>query len=83
MLENKIQKDWSKLKDMICPIEGCGSRIEHNTVFEKYVCTSYECTFTIPEEKFEKLVNKIYGVIYVRNPIRNEVEDNLSELNNM
>lgn len=72
--------NWELLKNNECP--KCGNTLMEcsNGVQMGYECSTkgYECTFFIGQEKFEEIVNSLY-----RPRIRNEVEDNQAELNNL
>lgn len=68
-------KDWKKLQDVECPECGC-PLIENE---KGYNCCS--CDFKIGKARFEEIVNDMYTARPIG--MRDEVEDNLSDLNNL
>lgn len=69
--------DWNNLKSNKCP--ECESSLESSIRFHK--CTNPECDFRCSTQKFAQIVNTLYQP--KRNSRIDEVDDNLSALNNM
>ena len=68
--------NWKKLKDNKCP--KCSSDLKADNCC--YVCSRIDCTFTIRQKKFEKIVNDLYKPKSQRLAF---FDENLSELNNL
>lgn len=69
--------DWKNLKNNKCP--QCEEPLTQNLRFHK--CTNDQCDFICSVQKFNKIVNNLYQP--VQRIRRDEVDENLSALNNM
>ena len=70
-----METNWKALADMECP--KCACRLLKNQI--GYACCS--CTFKIRESKFNDIINSLSRP--KSRVVRDEVEDNLSDLNNL
>jgi hypothetical protein len=72
----KEDMNWKALEEMECPKCACGL-IKSDI---GYGCCN--CTFKIREAKFNDIINSMMRP-KSRSSVRDEVEDNLSDLNNL
>ena len=68
--------DWKALENMECP--KCGCKLLKNQI--GYGCCA--CSFKIRESRFNEMINSMMRPPS-RSSVRDEVEDNLSDLNNL
>lgn len=70
--------NWKSLEQLECPKCQCSlSKSEWG-----YNCSNEVCDFKISESRFNEIINSMYQPKF-RKPIRDEQEDNLSDLNNL
>ncbi len=71
--------NWNKLKDGMCP--KCLSNLEETA--EGHKCENEGCDFFITKARYNELIAKMIKSKPRRTFVEDEVEDNLSELNNL